>query len=180
MEVRCQLPSSAVGTPLRFNSSASALWETKPATISFRMVGAKARARDSAARLFAEAAASIPGGRAEVFLLACSIGPSWPDLGVLSEAAARDKFGVRPADNGSVRSIELSLTACLLGRPSMPRRRPRAGRGSSKSATGPTWPRGTLSTSSTRGLTDSRCGASLPRPGDQAGRGRSSVGLAQR
>jgi hypothetical protein len=52
--VPCQLPPRAVGTPLRFNSSASVRRDTKPAAISFRMVEAKARARESAARLFVE------------------------------------------------------------------------------------------------------------------------------
>ena len=55
-EVRCQLSPPPVGIPLRFNSSASARWETKPAAISFRMVGARAAARSSAARLFFKAA----------------------------------------------------------------------------------------------------------------------------
>jgi hypothetical protein len=58
--VRCQLPPRTVGIPLRFNSSASARRVTKPAAISFRMVEAKARARESAARLFVEATCRRP------------------------------------------------------------------------------------------------------------------------
>jgi hypothetical protein len=73
-EVQCQLPPRAVGIRLRFNSFASAQREMEPAAISFRMVEAKAAARDSAARLFAEAAASIPGGRDEVSHLLASLG----------------------------------------------------------------------------------------------------------
>jgi hypothetical protein len=38
--VPCQLPPRAVGTPLRFNSSASVRRDTKPAAVSFRMVEA--------------------------------------------------------------------------------------------------------------------------------------------
>ena len=82
--VRCQLPPRAVGIPPRFNSSASAHWETKPVAISSRMVEARAAARESAACLSAEAAASIPRGRDEVTLLTCSIEPSWPGFDVLS------------------------------------------------------------------------------------------------
>jgi len=82
-EVRCQLPPSAVGTPLRFNSSVNFCWETKPPAISFRMVEAKAWARDSAARLFFKAART-PRFRDEAPPVTCSIGPSWLDLDVLS------------------------------------------------------------------------------------------------
>ena len=66
IEVRCHLAPRTAGILLRFNSFASACWETKPAAISTRMVVAKARARESAPRLFAEAAASIPRLRDEV------------------------------------------------------------------------------------------------------------------
>jgi hypothetical protein len=45
--VRCHLPPRLVGTALRFNSFASAAWDTNPAAISFRRVEAKARARES-------------------------------------------------------------------------------------------------------------------------------------
>ena len=78
-EVRCQLPPPPVGIPLRFNSSASARWETKPAAISFRMVGARAAARSSAARLFFKAA-RIARLRDDVFPLYLRHAPSWPDL----------------------------------------------------------------------------------------------------
>jgi hypothetical protein len=47
------------------------------------MVEAKAAARESAARLFAEAVAFFQRLRDEVTPLS-SIGPSWPDLDVLS------------------------------------------------------------------------------------------------
>ena len=79
--LRCQIPPLAVDIPLRFNSFASARWETKPAAISFRMVGSKARARASAARLPANAPCTRPL-RGEVFPLTGSIGPSWPDFDV--------------------------------------------------------------------------------------------------
>ena len=83
-EVQCQLPPRAVGIRLRFNSSASVRREMKPAAISPRMVEAKAAARESAARLFAEAVAFFPRLRDEVPQRTCSIGPSWLDLDVLS------------------------------------------------------------------------------------------------
>ncbi|MEA2809496.1 MAG: hypothetical protein QOJ17_3637 [Rhodospirillaceae bacterium] len=72
-----------VGIPRRFNSSASARWETKPSAISFRMVEANAKARESAARLCTEAPC-IPRLRDDVRLLTFSIGPSWPELDVRS------------------------------------------------------------------------------------------------
>src|SRR5260370_27307215 len=56
--VRGRRPPRAVGTALRFNSFASSCWQTKPAAISFRMVEAKAAARESAARLFVAARCS--------------------------------------------------------------------------------------------------------------------------
>jgi hypothetical protein len=56
--VRCHLPPCVVGF-LRFNSFASAGWDTNPAAISFRKLAAKARARESAARRLAKAL-SIP------------------------------------------------------------------------------------------------------------------------
>jgi len=75
--LRCHLPPAAPGIPLRFNSFASPRWETKPAAISFWMVGSKARARASALCLFAKAplrdAFSSP---------TCSMEPSWPSLDV--------------------------------------------------------------------------------------------------
>ena len=82
--VRCHLPPPAAGIPLRFNSFASPRWETKPAAISFRMVGSKASAWVSAARLPASAPCilRLPG---EVSARTRSIGPSWPVL----DAAAR-------------------------------------------------------------------------------------------
>ena len=81
--VRCQLPPRAVGTPLRFNSSVSACWETKPAAISSRTVEARARARESAACLFFKAM-PVPRARDEIPPVTCFIGPSWLDLDVLS------------------------------------------------------------------------------------------------
>jgi hypothetical protein len=77
--VRCQLPPRAVGILLRFNSSASSRWETKPAAISSRMVGTKARARESAARLPANAPCRLRL-LGEVSPHTGSIGPSWPDF----------------------------------------------------------------------------------------------------
>ena len=73
--VRCQLPPRAAGIPLRFNSSASESWETKPAAISSRMVEARAAARESAACLTANPPCR-PRRRDEVSPLTCSIGPS--------------------------------------------------------------------------------------------------------
>jgi hypothetical protein len=84
--VRCQLPPRAVIIPLRFISFASSRWETKPAAISVRMVGSKASAWASAARLFAEAplrdALSSP---------TCSISY----LGRVLMYAARQRLGVQ-------------------------------------------------------------------------------------
>ena len=76
-EVRCHRPPTAPGIPLRFNSFASARWETKPAAISFRMVGSKARARASAARLPPNAPC-LPRLLGDVSPRTRSIGPSWP------------------------------------------------------------------------------------------------------
>jgi hypothetical protein len=81
--VPCQLPPRAVGTPLRFNSSASVRRETKPAAISFRMVEAKARARESAAPLTAEGPC-IARLWDEVLPRPCFIRTSWPDIDVIS------------------------------------------------------------------------------------------------
>jgi hypothetical protein len=79
MVVYCHLPPRAVGIPLRFNSPASDRRDTKPAALSSRMVGTKTRARDSAARLFANAPCN-PRLRRDVS--PCSIGPSWLVLDV--------------------------------------------------------------------------------------------------
>jgi hypothetical protein len=72
------MPPTANGAryPPMFNSFASPRWETKPATISFRMVGSKARAWVSAARLPANAPCvlRLPG---DVSPRTGSIGPSW-------------------------------------------------------------------------------------------------------
>ncbi len=81
--LRCHLPPAAVGIPLRFNSFASARWETKPAAISSRMVGNKARARWSAARLPPNAQCT-PRVLGEVSPRTRCIGPSWPGLDALS------------------------------------------------------------------------------------------------
>jgi hypothetical protein len=92
--LRCQIPPRAVDIPLRFNSFASARWETKPAAISFRMVGSKARARESAARLLANAPCilRLPG---EVSPLTCSIGPSWPHFDVRRGVKNVSRSGLR-------------------------------------------------------------------------------------
>jgi hypothetical protein len=74
--VGCHLPPWGANTPLRFNSFASPRWEMRPAAISSRMVGSKARARDSAALLPATPP-RIPRLRDEVFPYR-SIGQSWP------------------------------------------------------------------------------------------------------
>ena len=90
-EVRCQLPPRAVGTPLRFNSPASARRETKPAAMSFRMVEAKAWARDPAACLSANAPCP-PRLRKEVpAVISCFIGTSWSDL----DGSARQRRATR-------------------------------------------------------------------------------------
>jgi hypothetical protein len=75
--VRCHLPPSRVGVSLRFNSFASPGWDMNPAAISSRRVEARARARESAARLTAKAP-SIPFFRDGVCPRAVFIGPSWP------------------------------------------------------------------------------------------------------
>ena len=49
--VICHLPPRGVGIPRSFNSRAMALMETKPALRSLRIVGPRASARTSAARL---------------------------------------------------------------------------------------------------------------------------------
>jgi len=75
------MPPTANGAryPPMFNSFASPRWETKPAAISFRMVGSKASAWVSAARLPANAPCilRLPG---EVSARTRSIGPSCPVL----------------------------------------------------------------------------------------------------
>jgi hypothetical protein len=78
-EVRCHLPPPTLGIPLRFNSFVRARRETKPAAISFRMVGSKARARASAARLPPNAPC-IPRLPGEVSPRTGSIGRLWPRL----------------------------------------------------------------------------------------------------
>jgi hypothetical protein len=78
-EVRCHLPPAAPDIPLRFNSFARTRRETKPAAISFRMVGSIARARASAAR-FPPNTPCIPCLPGEVSLLSRSIGRLWPRL----------------------------------------------------------------------------------------------------
>jgi hypothetical protein len=78
--VYCHLPPRAVGILLRFNSSASAWREMKPAALSPRRVEAKARARESAARLFANAPGMLR--RREEVPRTRSIGPSWLVLDV--------------------------------------------------------------------------------------------------
>ena len=81
--VYCHLPPRAVGILLRFNSSASAWRETKPAALSSRRVEAKARARASAARLLTSGPPRIPRLRDAVVPRSCFIGQSWPRLYVL-------------------------------------------------------------------------------------------------
>ena len=81
--VRCHLPPSLVGVSLRFNSFASARWDTNLAAVSSRKVEANARARASAARLPAKAPSS-PFLRDDACPRAVFIGPSWPDSDDLS------------------------------------------------------------------------------------------------
>jgi hypothetical protein len=90
--VRCHLPPSLVGVSLRFNSFASAGWDTNPAAISSRRVEAKARARESAARLTAKGP-NIPFFRDDVCPRAVFIAPSWPRC----DTAADVKFVSRSA-----------------------------------------------------------------------------------
>ena len=71
--VRCHLPPFLVGTSLRFNSFASAAWDTNPAAKSSRRIEAKARAREPATRLLANAP-WFPLLREEAFPRAFSIG----------------------------------------------------------------------------------------------------------
>jgi hypothetical protein len=71
--VGCHLPPSLVGVSLRFNSFASAGWDTNPAAISSLRVEAKARARESAARLTAKGP-NIPFFRDDVCPRAVFIG----------------------------------------------------------------------------------------------------------
>ena len=89
----CHLPPRAVRILRRFNSSAIAWREMKPAALSPRRVEAKARARVSAARLFANQPGMLR--RREEVPRTRSIGTSWPvpvvQLGVkkMSRALAR-------------------------------------------------------------------------------------------
>jgi hypothetical protein len=92
--LRCQIPPLPVDIPLRFNSSASARWETKPAAISFRMVGSKARARASAARLPPNAPC-LPRLLGDVSARTRSIGPSWPDFDVRRGVKNVSRSGLR-------------------------------------------------------------------------------------
>jgi len=80
--VRCKIPPRAAGIPLWFSAFTSALWDTKPAAISFRMVEANARARVSAACLLSEA--PCPRRLDEVFPRTFSIRTLWPDFNVIS------------------------------------------------------------------------------------------------
>jgi hypothetical protein len=82
-ELRCQRPPRPPDSPFRFNLVARPRSETKPAAMSFRMVGSKARARASAALLLA-APPRILRLRDEVFPPGCFIRTPWPDGGVLS------------------------------------------------------------------------------------------------
>jgi hypothetical protein len=100
-EVRCHRPPTAPGIPRRFNSFASPRWETKPAAISFRMVGSKASAWVSAARLPANAPCilRLPG---EVSPRTGSIGRLWPRLArrwpMLRLCRGPDLFGQQQID----------------------------------------------------------------------------------
>jgi|SRR5580704_1819030 hypothetical protein len=100
--VYCHLPPRAVGIPLRFNSPASDRRDTKPAALSSRMVGTKTRARDSAARLLANAPCN-PRLRRDVS--PCSIGPSWLVLDVRlggKNVATSDLLGQHQVERSSL------------------------------------------------------------------------------
>jgi hypothetical protein len=92
-ELRCHRPPKAPVIPLRFNSFARLRSVAKPAAISFRMVGSKAKARGSAAPLLANAP-SIPRLRDAVSARTCSIEESWPDF----EATAYVKIMSNPKE----------------------------------------------------------------------------------
>jgi hypothetical protein len=81
--VCCHLQPRAVGIRLRFSLSASARREREPAAISFRMVGAKVWARESAARL-PDNGPLIPRLRDAVISRTCFIRTSWLDLVLLT------------------------------------------------------------------------------------------------
>jgi hypothetical protein len=78
-ELRCHRPAWAPDMPLRFNSFARPHSEAKPAAISSRMVGSKTRARESAARLLANAP-RVPLLPGEVFLRTGAIELPWPEF----------------------------------------------------------------------------------------------------
>jgi hypothetical protein len=120
--LRCQIPPLAVDIPLRFNSFASARWETKPAAISFRMVGSKARARESAARLLANAPCILrPPG--EVSARTRSIGPSWPGFDTAADVKIMSRRGPVSPARADRRGVAINhITDCNLG-PSIHRRR---------------------------------------------------------
>ena len=104
--VYCHLPPRAVGIPLRFNSSARARREMKPSALSSRRVEAKARARESAARLLANAPC-IPRLREDLSPRACSIEPSWPELicPAIRRLVTRKCYAVRENCSGYARHL---------------------------------------------------------------------------
>jgi hypothetical protein len=111
--VWCHLPPWAVGTPLRFNSFASARRETKPVALSSRMIETKAWARESAARLSANAPCTLRL-RDEVPPLTCSIGPSWPDFEVRLGAKNVSRTESIPGLSEAVAPYIVVLRYCFL------------------------------------------------------------------
>jgi hypothetical protein len=113
--VRCHLPPTAPGIPLRFNSFAIPRWETKPAAISSRIVGSKARARASAARLppNAPCLSRLPG---EVSPRTGSIGPSWPGFDTAADVKIMSRRGPVSPARADRRGVAINhITDCNLG-----------------------------------------------------------------
>jgi len=121
--VRCHLPPWAAGMSLRFNSSASADRERKPAARSSRMVEAKALARESAARLLANAPC-IPRLRDEVSPR--TIGSAWPgcaaatDVKFVSRSAREAGQGLWPPTRSLRRKSDDRSCGSLGGCPNKP------------------------------------------------------------
>ena len=118
-ELRCHRPPKAPVIPLRFNSFARPRSVAKPAAISFRMVGSKARARGSAAPLLANAP-RIPRLRDVVSARTCSIEESWPDF----EATAYAKIMSNPHEQLGCLLIRFvgdqATRSCACGPPKAP------------------------------------------------------------
>jgi len=134
--LRCHLPPLAVGIPLRFNSSANARRDIKPAAIASRTVETKSRARKSAARLLANAPC-IPLLWEELFPRSRSIGQSWLQLSgrplpkntAMSVGRRRPQPGSYSSGPAMVSSVAASNVKSLTGNNGSMQNAPRGLRG---------------------------------------------------